>query len=61
MKKTELWKAVKESKFPIMMGAMTLAEGTIDFACSAFPTFWISVFRGAVFYEMSKEGIRRGK
>ena len=61
MKKRDVWKAVKSSKFPLIMGALTVAEGTIDFACASFPTMWIAVFRGAVFVEMTKEGVRQGK
>ena len=60
VKKQELWKAVKESKFPIIMGAMAIVEGTIDFSCAAWPTFWLASFRTAVFSEMAKEGMRRG-
>ena len=60
LKKKQIWQAVKESKFPIVMGAMAIAEGTIDFACNAFPYVWLSVFRTATFFEMSREGITRG-
>ena len=60
LKKKQIWSAVKESKFPIVMGAMSIAEGTIDFACSSFPYVWLSVFRVATFSEMTREGIKRG-
>ena len=40
---------------------MTIAEGTIDFACGSIPYTWVSVFRGAAFYFMTKEGIEKGK
>lgn len=61
LKKQQIWEAVKESKFPIVMGAMAIAEGTIDFACNAFPYVWLSVFRTATFFEMSRVGFERGK
>ena len=43
------------------MGVMTIAEGTIDFACRSIPYVWVSVFRGAAFYFMTKEGVEKGK
>ena len=60
LEKKSVWKAVKESRFPIMMGVMAIAESTVDFTCSAYPTFWINLFRVGTFFEMSKEGIIRG-
>lgn len=48
-KKSQIWQAVTESRFPIILGAMALAETTVDFACSNFPYFWINVFRVATF------------
>ena len=55
-----LWDAIKESKFAIMMGVMTIAEGVVDFSCRAFPNMWINIFRVAVFSGMTNEGIKRG-
>ena len=60
LKKNQIWSAVRESRFPIILGAMCLAEGSVEFACSNFPYVWINVFRVATFTEMTKEGIRRG-
>ena len=61
LRKRQIWKAIKLSKFPIIMGMMTIAEGSIDFACGSIPYTWVSIFRGAAFYFMTKEGIHRGK
>jgi hypothetical protein len=52
---------VRESRFPIILGAMCLAEGTVEFACSNLPYVWINAFRVATFTEMTREGIKRGK
>ena len=43
------------------MGAMSIAEGSIDFACGAIPYFFLSVFRTATFFEMTKSGTQQGK
>ena len=43
------------------MGAMSIVEGTIDIACSATPYVFLSVFRTATFFEMTKQGTRVGK
>jgi hypothetical protein len=51
---------VKESRFPIVMGSLSIVEGSIDFACSSFPYMMLSVFRVATFSEMAREGIKRG-
>ena len=61
LRKRQIWQAIKLSKFPIIMGMMTLAEGSIDFACGSIPYTWVSIFRGATFYFITKEGIHRGK
>ena len=61
LSKAKLWEAIKESRFPIVMGAMSIAEGTIDFACGSMPYVWLSVFRTATFFEMSREGASRGR
>ena len=53
LKKRQIWQAIKLSKFPIIMGIMTLAEGSIDFACGSIPYTWVSIFRGATFYFMT--------
>ena len=60
-KKSQIWSAVRESRFPIILGAMCLAEGTVEFACSNLPMVWINAFRVATFTEMTREGINRGK
>ena len=60
VKKRLLWRAIKESRIPIMMGIMTMCEASIEFACSAYPTLWINLFRIGAFYGMSKEGLQRG-
>jgi hypothetical protein len=61
LSKVKLWEAIKESRFPIVMGAMAIAEGSIDFACGSMPYVWLSVFRTATFFEMSREGAARGR
>jgi hypothetical protein len=61
LKKKQIWSAVKESRFPIVLGAMCVLEGTIEFACNSLPLFWINVFRVATFTQMTKEGIVRGQ
>ena len=60
LKKRLLWRAIKESRIPIMMGIMTITEVTVDFACSAYPTMWVNIFRLAAYYGMTKEGLQRG-
>lgn len=43
------------------MGAMSIAEGTIDVACGSTPYAFLSIFRTATFIEMTKQGTRVGK
>ena len=61
LSKANLWKAVQESRFPIVMGAMSIAEGTVDFACGSIPYTFLSIFRTATFFEMTREGTKVGK
>ena len=61
LKKKEIWSAVKESKFPIIMGSMSIVDASIAFSCSSFTYVWLAAFRVATFSEMSREGITRGK
>jgi hypothetical protein len=43
------------------MGAMSIAEGSIDYACGSVPYVFLSVFRTATFFEMTREGTKVGK
>ena len=43
------------------MGAMSIAEGSIDYACGSIPYVFLSIFRTATFFEMTREGTKGGK
>ena len=58
--KREIWAAIKESKFPIIMGIMAVADGSIDFACGAANYAFVNVFRVGFMSKMTQEGIIRG-
>jgi len=60
LKKREIWLAIKESKFPIIMGIMAAADGSIDFACNAANYAMVNVFRTGFMGKMTQEGIIRG-
>ena len=60
MKKREIWKAVKNSRIPIMIGLLTVFELSVDVACSNAPWALLNSIRVGIFYEMSKEGVTQG-
>mmetsp|Transcript_16500 Transcript_16500/g.28021 ORF Transcript_16500/g.28021 Transcript_16500/m.28021 type:complete len:139 (+) Transcript_16500:948-1364(+) len=60
VKKRKVWKAIKESKIPIILGLLTAFEASVDLACSSTPFLLLNTLRIGVFYEMSKDGFLRG-
>lgn len=60
IRKRELWKVIKESKFPILLGILVTAEGIIE-GCSGFVNLsTTSFFRSAVYVKMTQEALMRG-
>ena len=59
LKKREIWEAIKESKFPIIMGVQAMTDFSINVACVT-DTVWINVFQTAVRAKMMQEGLDRG-
>ena len=60
LKKRELWKVVKESKFPIMLGVLVTLDATIELGAGALWLSAISYLRTGIFFKMTQEGLRRG-
>lgn len=60
LKKSETWKVIKESKFPILLGILVTAEGLIE-GCSGFVNLSAtSFFRTAIYIKMTQEAITKG-
>jgi len=49
LQKRELWKVIKESKFPILLGILVTAEGIIE-GCSGFVNLSTTSFVRTVVY-----------
>ena len=60
LKKRELWKVIKETKFPIMLGMLVAIEGTLEFCAGALQLSTVSLLRGGVYVKMTQEGLKRG-
>ena len=60
LKKQELWKVIKESRFPIVLGVLVTAEGFFEVATGAVPLGAISYLRTGIYYAMAREGYKRG-
>ena len=60
LKKKELWKVIKESRFAIVLGMLVTAEGFFELASGAVPLSIISYLRTGIYYAMAKEGYNRG-
>jgi hypothetical protein len=53
LQKRELWKVIKESKFPILLGILVTAEGIIE-GCSGFVNLSTTSFvRTAIYVKMA--------
>lgn len=59
LKKKKLWRAIKDSRIPLVLAVLTIVEGTVDYACGNWPFLFINGLRVSVFAEMSKEGIKQ--
>jgi hypothetical protein len=60
LKKKELWKVIKESRFAIVLGVLVTAEGFFELATGAIPLSAISYLRTGIYYAMAREGYTRG-
>ena len=60
LKKREMWKVIKESKFPIMLGVLVTVEGTIEVCAGAYNLSVISYLRTGIYIKMTQEGLKRG-
>lgn len=60
LKKREIWKVIKESKFPIMLGVLVTIEGTIEVCAGALQLSAISYLRTGIYIKMTQEGLKRG-
>ena len=55
-----MWKVIKETKFPIMLGILVLTEGFFEVCAGAMTLSTISLLRGGVYVKMTQEGLKRG-
>lgn len=60
LKKREIWRVIKESKFPIMLGVLVTVEGTIEVCAGALQLSAISYLRTGIYIKMTQEGLKRG-
>ena len=60
LKKREIWRVIKESKFPIMLGILVTVEGTIEVCAGALQLSAISYLRTGIYIKMTQEGLKRG-
>lgn len=60
MNKKEVWKSVKETKFPIIMGIMNLYDASIDFACGSVAGGFIQAAKMLINIEVTKIGLKQG-
>lgn len=60
LQKKELWKVIRESKFPIMLGALVTIEGFIEGCAGALQLSTISFLRTGIYIKMTQEGLKRG-
>lgn len=60
LKKKELWKVIKESRFAIILGISVTVEGFFELAAGAVPLSIISYLRTGIYYAMAREGYKRG-
>ena len=60
LKKREMWRVIKESKFPIMLGVLVTLEGGLEFfhGKRLMPT--LMFLRGGIFVKMTQDGLKRG-
>ena len=60
LKKKELWKVIKESRFAIVLGMLVTVEGFFELASGAVPLSIVSYLRTGIYYAMAREGYQRG-
>lgn len=60
LQKKELWKVIKESKFPIFLGILVTIEGMIEVCAGGIQLSAISFMRTGIFMKMTQEGLKRG-
>ena len=53
MKKREIWRVIKESKFPIMLGILVTVEGALEFSVGAVQLSSISFLRTGIYIKMT--------
>ena len=60
LKKREIWRCIRESKFPIMLGILISTEGILEAMAGhiAIPTF--AFLRAGIFIKMTQDGLKRG-
>ena len=60
LKKKELWKVIKESRFAIMLGVLVSVDGFFELGAGAIPLGFLSYLRTGLYFAMTKEGIKKG-
>lgn len=60
LKKRELWKVIKESRFAIILGVLVTVEGFFELAAGAIPLSSLSYLRTGIYVAMTQEGLQRG-
>ena len=53
MKKREVWRVIKESKFPIMLGLLVTVEGAFEASIGALQLSAISFLRTGIYIKMT--------
>lgn len=53
LKKREMWKVIKETRFPIFLGLLVSIEGFLEVCSGAFQLSTISLLRTGVYIKMT--------
>lgn len=53
LKKREIWRVIKESKFPIMLGILVTVEGALEASVGAVSLSSISFLRTGIYIKMT--------
>ena len=60
LQKRELWKVIRESKFPIFLGVLVTVEGFLELCGGGIQLSMVSFLRTGIYIKMTQEGLKRG-
>ena len=60
LKKRELWRVIKESRYSILLGMFVTLDGVLEASATLYQLSLVSFLRTGVYISLTRDGLKRG-